>query len=142
MPRLFSSGKHRTATEIVAREIKFVSPATDREEILKYRELDDNGLLKNWYLNSCKIAELPETFGDILCTGDLYLSNNLLESLPLRFSNLSVGGRLNLSNNTLRSLPPNFDQIRVGGNLFLNGNPGLTGIPTEFPNVKGRVFRP
>jgi hypothetical protein len=65
-----------------------------------------------------------------------------LKSLPLRFSNLSFGGFLSLSNNKLRSLPPNFEQIRVGGSLDLNPNPELTEIPTEFPNVKGRVFRP
>ena len=141
MPRLFSSGKHRTATEIVAREIKFVSPATDREEILKWRRFDANGLLESWGLSS-KIVELPETFGDVLCTGYLSLSNTLLESLPLRFSNLSVGGGLSLDYNKLRSLPPNFGQIRVGGYLNLRGNLGLTGIPAEFPNVKGTVYRP
>ena len=127
---------------MLVEQLMALNPDADRDQMLKRRNFDANGLLVNWYLNSCNIAELPETFGDILCTGDLYLSNNLLESLPLRFSNLSVGGDLYLHNNKLRSLPPNFDQIRVGENLFLNGNRELTGIPAEFPNVKGTVFRP
>ena len=127
-----------------------LNPDADRDRMLSFstanswnlfasREFDANGLLKSWNLNFCDIAELPETFGDILCTGNLNLAGNQLESLPLRFSNLSVGGELDLHSNKLRSLPPNFDQIRVGGHLILDGNPELTGIPARFPNVKGRV---
>ena len=162
---LFGKGRHKEATERLVEQLMALNPDADRDQMLKRRNFDANGLLVNWYLNSCNIAELPETFGDILCTGGLDLSNNLLESLPLRFSNLSVGGNLYLSSNKLRSLPPNFeqirvrgnltlygnklrclppnfDQIRVGGDLNLRGNPELTGIPADFPNVKRTVSRP
>ena len=118
-----------------------LNPDADRDRMLAGREFDANGLLEDWGLNSCKIAKLPETFGDILCTGDLCLHDNLLQSLPLRFSNLFVGGNLGLIGNKIRSLPPNFEQIRVGGHMNLGGNLELTGIPAEFPNVKGRVRR-
>lgn len=113
-----------------------------RDRMLGRRRFDDNGQLEDWGLFYCKIAKLPATFGDILCTRDLNLGGNQLESLPLRFSNLSVGGDPHLHGDKLRSLPPNFEQIRVGGDLDLRGNLGLTGIPAEFPNVKGRVSRP
>ena len=93
-------------------------------------------------LDRCKIVVLPESFGDVLCTGDLVLEGNQLESLPLSFSNLTVGGTLYLQFNKLRCLPPNFEQIRVGDALLLNYNPELTGIPAQFPNVKGTVYRP
>ena len=120
-----------------------LNPDADRAKMLRGREFGANGLLKNWYLGlGCDIPKLPESFGDTLCTGNLDLNLNHLESLPLRFSNLSVGGHLYLDNNKLRSLPPNFDQIRVGGDLNLRGNPDLTGIPAQFPNVKGTVYRP
>ena len=150
---------------MLVEQLMALNPDANRDRMLKGRNFDANGLVVNWYLNSCKIAELPETFGDILCTGNLGLGANLLESLPLSFSNLSVGGDLNLhsnklrslppnfaqirvagdlrlGDNNLRSLPPNFAQIRVGGRLHLGANPELTEIPAEFPNVKGWVFRP
>ena len=62
-----------------------------RHHMLKCRCFDANGLLKSWDLGWCDIAKLPESFGDILCTGGLNLGGNLLESLPLGFSTLSVG---------------------------------------------------
>ena len=150
---------------MLVQQLMVLNPDANRDRMLKWRDFDANGLLVNWGLSFCKIAELPETFGGILCTGDLNLYDNLLESLPLRFSNLRVGGFLYLSCNNLRSLPPNFDQIRVGGtldlygnklrslppnfgqirvggNLGLRGNRELTEIPAQFPNVKGCVFRP
>ena len=139
---LFGKGRHKEATERLVEQLLVLNPGADRDKMIKRRNFDGNGLLESWNLNACDIAELPETFGDILCTGDLNLAGNLLESLPLRFSNLSVGGYLHLNNNKLRCLPPNFEQIRLAGHLGLGRNPGLTGIPTEFPNVKGTVFRP
>ena len=139
---LFGKGQHKEATERLVEQLMALNPGANRDQMLKGRNFDANGLLENWSLSSCRIAELPESFGGILYTGDLHLGGNKLRSLPPNFEQIRVGGRLNLSHNTLRSLPPNFEQIRVGGYLFLNANPGLTGIPTEFPNVKGRVFRP
>ena len=138
---LFGKGQHKEATERLVEQLMALNPDADRARMLWRRNFDANGLLVNWYLRGCKIAKLPETFGDILCTRHLNLTGNQLESLPLRFSNLSVGGDLHLYNNKIRSLPPNFEQIRVGGNLILHGNPELTDIPARFPNVKGTVFR-
>ena len=139
---LFGKGQHREATERLVEQLMALNPDADRARMLRGRDFGANGLLKSWDLFYCNNAKLPESFGDILCTGDLHLACNLLESLPLRFSNLFVGGNLNLYGNKLRSLPPNFELIRVGGDLNLRGNPELTGIPAEFPNVKGGVFRP
>jgi len=139
---LFSKGRHKEATEMLVQQLMALNPDADRDSMLEYCYFDANGLLTGWNLNSCKIAELPESFGDVLCTRNLYLQGNQLESLPLNFGNLSVGGDLNLASNKLRCLPPNFEQIRVGRNLYLWSNPELTGIPTEFPNVKGNVIRP
>ena len=119
-----------------------LNPDADRDKMLKGRRFDANGLLMHWYLKYCKIAELSESFGAVLCTGNLELNGNQLESLPRSFANLSVGNNLHLNHNKLRCLPPNFEQIRVGGNLALNHNPELTGIPEEFPNVKVDISRP
>ena len=127
---------------MLVEQLMALNPDANRDQMLSRRRFDAKGLLKDWNLDSCDIAELPESVGDILCTAYLSLSNNLLESLPLSFSNLSVGGDLYLYGNKLRSLPPNFEQIRVGGDLDLDPNRGLTGIPAEFPNVKGTVYPP
>ena len=126
---------------MLAEQLTALNPDADRARMLKNRRFDANGLLEGWDLGCCNIAKLPETFGDILCTGDLYLNDNLLQSLPLSLATLSIGGELDLGGNNLLSLPPNFDQVRVEGSLYLHGNPELTGIPTEFPNVMGWVFR-
>ena len=150
---------------MLVQQLMILNPDADRDKMLKWsRVFDANGLLETLNLYRCNIAELPESFGAVLCTGDLYLEGNQLESLPQSFSNVSVGGSLDLYDIELRCLPPNFEQIRVGGalqlgynklhslpptfgkirvggNLFLNANPELTGIPEEFPNVKGKVCR-
>ena len=127
---------------MLVQQLMILNPHANRDSMLRYRDFDANGLLEKWNLAYCKIAELPESFGDVLCSGDLWLDNNQLESLPRSFANLSVGRHLNLGGNKLRCLPPNFEQIKVGGDLYLRRNPKLTGIPTEFPNVKGRVLLP
>ena len=150
---------------MLMQQLMALNPYVNRNRMLKGRRFDANGLLRKWNLEHCKIAKLPESFGAVLCTGDLDLNGNRLESLPLSFSNLSVGGNLRLNFNKLRCLLPNFEQIRVGGDLYLqgnklrclspnfeqirvgeklylDGNPELTGIPAEFPNVKGTVIRP
>ena len=124
---------------MLVEQLMALNPDAKSAKMLRGSRFDANGLLESWGLGFCNIPKLPETFGDIRCTGNLHLACNQLESLPLRFSNLSVGGNLGLNRNKLRSLPPNFDQIRVGGHLILNANPRLTGIPAKFPNVKGSV---
>ena len=139
---MFGKGQHKKATERLVQQLMALNPGANRDSMLKCRDFDANGLLENWSLSHCKIAELPKSFRAVRCTGGLYLFGNQLESLPRSFSNLSVGGDLNLGSNKLRCLPSNFEQIRVGGRLNLCGNLELTGIPTEFPNVKDTVSRP
>ena len=127
---------------MLVQQLMALNPDAERDRMLKGRCFDANGLLEYWYLQCCNITELPESFGAVQCSRDLILNGNQLESLPLSFANLSVGGDLALGGNKLRCLPPNFEQIRVGGQLNLGVNRELTGIPTQFPNVKGKVYRP
>ena len=131
---------------MLVQQLMALNPDAGRDRMLGELPMgcyfDANGLVVSWNLSCCRIAELPETFGDLMCTGGLLLSGNQLESLPRSFSTLSVGRSLILYDNKLRCLPPNFEKTRVGWNLRLGGNPELTGIPAEFPNVKGRVYRP
>ena len=42
LPKLFNSGEHNTATEILVQAIMRVSSNADREKMLKYPELDRN----------------------------------------------------------------------------------------------------
>ena len=118
-----------------------VSPGADCQRMLKYRYVDLSGKLGVWYLSGCKISRLPPSFGALVCSGNLNLSCNKLESLPESFSEISVGRNLNLSYNKLKSLPKGFSEISVAGDLYLYGNLQLTGVPENFPNVKGRVHR-
>ena len=88
----------------------------DRRKMLQGRF--KSGKLESWYLsNRCKISKLPPSFGALVCSGNLDLDVNKLESLPERFS-----------------------EITLVGNLGLGGNPQLTGVPENFPNVKGKVI--
>jgi len=132
---------------MLVEQLMALNPDANRNKMLSRRSFSANGLLKDWNLRFCDIAKLPETFGNVLCTGVLCLSNNLLNFLPLRFSNLSVGGDLYLDDNNLTIMEPHFRQIRVGGNLSLSGNrsclmPEMQRRHQEFPNVKGTVYRP
>ena len=111
---LFGKGQHKKATERLVQQLMALNPGANRDSMLKCRDFDANGLLEDWDLSWCKIAELPESFGAVLCPGTLNLSHNQLASLPLSLRNLSVGGHLCLSFNELRCLPPNFEQTRVG----------------------------
>ena len=95
-----------------------VSPGADRRKMLQYRRFDESGKLGTWYLSHCSISKLPPSFGVLVCSGILTLSYNKLESLPESFSEITLGGFLNL-----------------------RYNPQLTGVPENFPNVKGRVRR-
>ena len=127
------------------------SPRADSEKMLKYREFDGGGLLRNWSLSYCNITALPETFGVLVCSGGLFLHHNKLESLPVSFGNVTVGLDLDLSHNKLLCLPQGFEQIKVGTDLYLGGNEGnelyleneAEGLvlvsQTGFPNVKGQV---
>ena len=95
-----------------------VSPGADRQKMLQYRIFDRSGKLCYWYLSSCKISKLPPSFGALVC-----------------------GGHLDLCFNKLESLPKGFSEISVAGDLWLRGNLQLTGVPENFPNVNGTVWR-
>ena len=97
-----------------------VSPRADRQKMLEDRSFDQSGKLGNWCLNNCNISKLPPSFGVLVCSGYLDLSYNKLKSLPESFSEITVASRRN---------------------LVLIGNPQLTGVPENFPNVKGTVHR-
>ena len=116
--QLFSAGKDREATEILVDHTMLVSSGANRQSMLQCRDVDQSGKLGHWYLTRCNISKLPPSFGALVCSGDLYLNHNKLESLPKGFS-----------------------EISVAGDLWLRGNPQLTGVPENFPNVKGKVRR-
>ena len=69
---LFGKGQHKEATEMLVQQLMALNPGADRDKLLKYCYFDANGLVVSWNLSCCRIAELPETFGDLLCSGDLY----------------------------------------------------------------------
>ena len=55
-----------------------------------------DGTLESWNLIGCNLTALPEEFGAVRTTGDLWLNNNQLTSLPESFGNITVGGDLHL----------------------------------------------
>jgi len=122
--QLFSAGQDCEATEILVDHIMLISPGADRQKLLQGRYFNErhweNGKLGVWDLDCCKISKLPPSFGALVCCGDLHLSENELESVPEGFSEITLGGKLYLGNNTGYS---------------------LTGVPKNFPNVKGTVYR-
>ena len=108
----------------MAAHIRRVSPGADFRMMLQRRRFDESGKLGTWNLRFCKISRLPRSFGALVCNGPNYR-----------------GTSLDLSDNKFESLPESFSEIIVAGSLSLSGNPQLTGVPENFPNVKGRVFR-
>ena len=104
-----------------------VSPGADRRVMLKYRYFDQSGKLGTWDLVSCNISKLPPSFGELV-------SNDNLIPAVLDKDNLS------LTRNDLESLLDSFSEIRVAGILNLRGNPQLTGVPENFPNVRSVYF--
>ena len=53
---------------MLVQQLMALNPDANRDKMLKYRKFGANGLLRDWNLSYCKIAELPETFGAVLCT--------------------------------------------------------------------------
>ena len=139
--QLLSTGRDRQATEVLVVHIMLVSPGADRQRMLQERRFEENGKLGTWILSYCKISKLPPSFGALVCSGALVLDNNYLESLPDSFSDIIVGAALSLSDNKLQSVPARFSDVTVAGKLYLHDNPQLTGVPENFPNVKGCVYR-
>ena len=69
------------------------------EEVLTFGlERHEDGRVKNWNLcaslKTCGIEELPESFGDLVLTGNLNLCSNGLTSLPTTFGNICCGGTI------------------------------------------------
>ena len=97
------------------REMLVLSPNTTEEQ-LKFGLFNGDGRLKEWDLEKCNLEALPESFGLVRTTGDLWLNGNQLQTLPESFGSVTVGGGLELRENQLRAWP-------------------------RFPNVKGRVWK-
>ena len=134
--QLFGIGQHRKATEILVEHTMLVSRGADREKMLAGREFDEHGKLANWDLTCMchKISRLPESFGALVCRGDLILSRNQLRALPDGFGNITVGGNLYLNDNQLQALPEGFGDIIVGGDLNLYNNQ-LQSLPEGFGDI-------
>ena len=114
---------------------------------------DHDGTICEWDLRPCKLSVLPEMFGDVRTSGDLWLSqaqnsvtdylrrsaillghNNQLTSLPDSFGSIQVGGSLGLDNIGLTSLPASFGPIKVGENIDLSFNL-LSSLPESFGSI-------
>ena len=110
------------------------SPGTTEAKLRQ--GLSFNGdTLESWDLRRCNLTALPEEFGAVRTTGDLRLDyNNRLATLPDSFGNLVVGGHLYLNHNQLATLPDSFGNLVVGGGLGLCGNRIAT-LPRNFANV-------
>ena len=115
--KLFSSGEHQKATDVMVDHIMFSNPGANRHRMLRHRRFGKDGSLEHWDLSFCKISQLPDLFSTLVC------------------------GSLDLSSNNLRTLPESFRIITLGENLNLCDNRQLKGVPNCFPNVKGEVLR-
>merc|ERR1712086_1219314 len=56
---LFSTGQHHKGTEVVIQHTMAVSPEADRARMLQGLKFDEDGLLVDWNLTTCKISTLP-----------------------------------------------------------------------------------
>lgn len=82
-----------------------------------------------------EIAALPDSLGDLVIDGDLYLEENHLQRLPDHIGNLSIGGDLWFASNQLETLPESFGRLQVGGELGLQHN-RLQGLPGNFGSIR------
>ena len=114
--KLFSSGEHQKATDVMVDHIMFSNPGANQHRMLRHRRFGEDGRLEHWDLSFCKIGKLPELFNTLVC------------------------GSLDLSSNNLQSLPESFGNITLGDDLNLCDNRQLKGVPNSFPNVKGEVL--
>ena len=95
--------------------------------MLQGRRFDKDGQLVHWFLQGCSIGKLPESFGAVVCSGDLWLNDNQLSSLPASFHEASVGGNLYLYGNRLQSLPAS-----IGGQPSLKSSSLQAVLPGSY----------
>ena len=126
------------------------SSMSDMNPDIDYNIFSDNCLLN--YDNSIHFIEfqnlnlnkLPELFGAIRSSNNIYLHNNELNSLPDSFGFIEVGATLCLSGNNLTKLPESFQNINIKYDLFLDNNPNLDELPNSLPNsfqhIGGQIF--
>lgn len=86
------------------------------------------------YLEENRLQSLPHSFGEVTVAGDLWLASNALETLPESFGRLQVGGELGLQHNQLRSLPASFGSCRVREHLHLHKN-AIRSLPESFQEL-------
>eukprot|EP00656_Telonema_subtile_P019698 TRINITY_DN2091_c0_g2_i1.p2 TRINITY_DN2091_c0_g2~~TRINITY_DN2091_c0_g2_i1.p2 ORF type:complete len:157 (-),score=29.46 TRINITY_DN2091_c0_g2_i1:88-558(-) len=154
MLRLWQTGEHRKAVEMLILCIMRSSPGADEARIRNGLCFNGNGTLRWWDLRLCGLTALPEEFGMVRTTGKLDLSSNQLASLPESFGALTVGRNLELHHNRLTCLPENFGAVTVGWDLLLEAKPAsfyscgghedigpafAEAIELHFPNVGGLV---
>ena len=108
-----------------------LNPEVTEEQLREKLVFNEDDSIRHWDLSKLNLVQLPESFGFIQITGDLFLSRNKLSSLPDSFGSISVGRTLYLHNNQLSSLPNSFGSIIVGRSLYLNDNQ-LTCLPDSF----------
>jgi len=108
----------------------------------KYVKMNPDGTLGSSCLGKVmqcdrngKGITLPESFGFLVCSGNLDLSCMGLQSLPDSFHNIAVGGDLSLRSNRLLTLPESIGELRVGRTLNLKNNQ-LTTVPESFRHIE------
>jgi len=146
--------RRRKSFNEVVRDLIEVNPEIGEDSIRRIRAFVDNVrvnqeepwiLLDSLYLHSCNLNRLPDTIGDLVVHGNLFLSRNQLTSLPYGFCEIFVRDRLCLHNNQINILPEEFADINVGQNVTLYGNPIAEADPRPEIgnlNVKWRLAAP
>ena len=128
--------------DLLISKIIELNPGVTKEQLREKLVFNEDDSIRHWDLSKLNLVQLPESFGFIQITGNLYLYENQLISLPDTFGSIRVGGDLSLSGNLhtpsdcgLSSLPDNFGSIRVGGNLWLSENE-LSCLPDSFGSIR------
>eukprot|EP00656_Telonema_subtile_P049730 TRINITY_DN6253_c0_g1_i1.p1 TRINITY_DN6253_c0_g1~~TRINITY_DN6253_c0_g1_i1.p1 ORF type:complete len:157 (+),score=32.35 TRINITY_DN6253_c0_g1_i1:57-527(+) len=130
------------AVNRVVEDLIAVNPGLTEESVRAKLTLEPGGAIKVWNLSKCGLTALPESFGTVRTTGDLWLCENQLTELPESFGSVVVAGMLLLQDNRLRVLPASFGSVTVGKELWLHDNQlEAAKIPAEFPNICGQVSR-
>ena len=91
---------------VLIAEMLEVNPGVTKAKLRQYLNLNPNGSIKNWNLRNCGLRALPELFGAVHITDNLWLFRNELRSLPKSFWSITVGGSLWLDDYQYRSLLP------------------------------------
>ena len=128
----------RQFRDIVARDILYLNNHLTIDTIMggvtTLNDGEDEDIV-DITLNRLGINILPESFGYIIVTGNLNLSNNQLQTLPDSFGNINVHGKMKLSHNPFAILPESFKNITLGGNLYISMNQ-LRTCGKTFQNIK------